>query len=51
MLRHHMVDEEGLLMKYNKDLTREEAESIIESNRKAMEDPHLQAMEDSGQDD
>ena len=44
MLRHHMVDEEGLLMKYNKDLTREEAESIIASNRKAMEDPHLQAM-------
>jgi hypothetical protein len=50
MLKHHMIDEEGLLMRYNKDLTREEAESIIESNRKAMEDPHLQAMEDSGQD-
>ena len=46
MLRHHMVDEEGLLMKYNKDLTRSEAESIIASNRQAMEDPHLQAMQE-----
>ena len=45
MLNHHMIDEVGLLMKYNKDLTRAEAESIIESNREAMEDEHLQAME------
>jgi hypothetical protein len=44
MLKHHMIDEIGLLMKYNKDLTRSEAESIVESNRKAMEDEHLQAM-------
>ena len=44
MLRHHMIDEVGLLMKYNQDLTQSEAESIIMSNREAMEDPHLQAM-------
>ena len=45
MLKHHMVDEIGLLMKYNKDLSKAEAEAIIESNREAMEDEHLQAME------
>ena len=44
MLKHHMIDEEGLLMKYNKDLTRAEAEAIIATNREAMEDPHLEAM-------
>ena len=43
-LRHHMIDEAGLLMEYNKDLSRAEAESIITKNRKAMEDEHLQAM-------
>ena len=45
MLNHHMIDEVGLLMKYNKDLNRAEAESIIKANREAMEDEHLQAME------
>ena len=32
-------------MKYNKDLTRAEAEDVIMTNREAMEDPHLQAMQ------
>ena len=44
-LRHHMIDEAGLLMEYNKDLSRAEAESIIAKNREAMEDEHLQAMQ------
>ena len=44
MLKHHMIDEVGLLMKYNQDLSQSEAESIIMANREAMEDPHLQAM-------
>ena len=44
-LRHHMIDEPDLLMQYNKDLSRIEAEKIIEKNRIAMEDPHLQAMQ------
>ena len=44
MLKHHMIDEVGLLMKYNGDLSKEEAESIIKANREAMEDEHLQAM-------
>ena len=41
-----MMDEVGLLMKYNKDLSQAEAEAIIESNKLAMEDEHLQAMEE-----
>ena len=45
MLKHHMIDEAGLIMKYNKDLNKSEAEAIILSNREAMEDEHLQAME------
>ena len=44
-LRHHMLDEVDLLIEYNKDLSRAEAEKIVEKNRIAMEDPHLQAME------
>ena len=44
MLNHHMIDEIGLLMKYNGDLTKSEAEAIIKANREAMEDEHLQAM-------
>jgi len=44
MLNHHMIDEIGLLMKYNGDLSKSEAEAIIMSNREAMEDEHLQAM-------
>ena len=45
-IRHHMIDEVGLLMEYNKDLSRGEAESIIEANKLAMEDEHLQEMEE-----
>jgi hypothetical protein len=32
-------------MQYNKDLSRTEAEKIVEKNKKAMEDPHYAAME------
>jgi len=50
-LRHHMMDEVDLLMEYNKDLSRPEAEKVVEKNKEAMEDEHLQAMQegDSGQ--
>ena len=44
-LRHHMLDEADLLMEYNNDLSRKEAEKTIEKNREAMEDEHLEAME------
>ena len=44
-LRHHMLDEADLLMEYNNDLSRKEAEKIIEKNKESMEDEHLQAME------
>ena len=44
-LKHHMLDEADLLMEYNNDLSRKEAEKIIEKNKEAMEDKHLQAME------
>ena len=43
-LKHHMIDEADLLMEYNNDLSRKEAEKIVEKNREAMEDEHLQAM-------
>ena len=36
MLKYHMIDEVGLLMKYNQDLSREDAENIIETNKKAQ---------------
>ena len=45
-LRHHMIDEPELLMEYNNDLSRKEAEKIVEKNREAMEDEHLQSMEE-----
>ena len=45
-LRHHMIDEVDLLMEYNKDLSRPEAEKIVEKNKEAMEDEHLQAMQE-----
>jgi len=48
-LRHHMLDEVDLLIEYNKDLSRAEAEKIVEKNRMAMEDPHLQAMKGNTQ--
>ena len=44
-LKHHMLDEADLLMEYNNDLSRKEAEKIVEKNREAMEDEHLKAME------
>ena len=45
-LRHHMLDEADLLMEYNDDLSRKEAEKIVEKNKEAMEDEHLKAMEE-----
>ena len=45
-LKHHMIDEVDLLMEYNNDLSRKEAEKIVEKNREAMEDEHLQAMKE-----
>ena len=32
-LKHHMLDEADLLMEYNKDLSRAEAEAIIQKNK------------------
>ena len=46
-LKHHMLDEVDLLMEYNNDLSRKEAEKVVEKNRKAMEDKHLQDMEEA----
>ena len=40
------MDEVDLLMEYNKDLSRAEAEKTVEKNREAMEDEHLVAMEE-----
>ena len=40
-----MIDEADLLMSYNGDLTRKEAEKVIQKNREAMEDPHYAAMQ------
>ena len=45
-IKHHMIDEVDLLMEYNNDLSRKEAEKIVEKNREAMEDEHLQAMKE-----
>tara|TARA_Y100001938_G_scaffold139916_1_gene207416 strand:- start:2628 stop:3938 length:1311 start_codon:yes stop_codon:yes gene_type:complete len=36
-LQNNMVTQAGLLMEYNKDLTKEEAESIVEENRQKNE--------------
>ena len=44
-LKHHMLDEVDLLMEYNKDLSRKEAEKVVEKNKEAMEDSHYKAME------
>ena len=41
-----MLDEVDLLMEYNKDLSRAEAEKTVEKNKEAMEDEHLVAMEE-----
>ena len=43
-LKHHMVDEIGLLMESNKDLSEEQAKATIQKNREAMADEHLQSM-------
>ncbi len=44
-LKHHMIDEIDLLMEYNKDLSRKEAEKIVEKNKESMSDPHYSEME------
>ena len=44
-LKHYMLDEPDLLMEYNKDLSRKEAEKIVEKNKEAMEDEHYEEME------
>ena len=36
-LRHNMINETDLLMSYNKDLTKQEAEKIIENNKQLKE--------------
>ena len=43
-----MLDEVDLLMEYNNDLYRREAEKIIEKNKESMEDTHLKNMETYG---
>ena len=40
-----MIDEIDLLMEYNKDLSRKEAEKIVEKNKESMSDPHYSEME------
>ncbi len=37
-LKHHMVDESDLLMEYNKDLSRKEAEKIVEKNKETRKE-------------
>ena len=44
-MKHHMIDEPDLLMEYNQDLSRKDAEKIVEKNKEAMEDPHYSDME------
>tara|TARA_R110002020_G_scaffold100977_1_gene238378 strand:- start:857 stop:1018 length:162 start_codon:yes stop_codon:yes gene_type:complete len=41
-----MLDEVDLLMEYNNDLSRKEAEKVVEKNKESMEDEHLKAMEE-----
>ena len=43
-LNHFMLDEADLLMEYNKDLSRKEAEKIIEKNKEAMTDTKEEEM-------
>ena len=50
-IRHHMIDEPDLLMQYNKDLSRKEAEKIVDKNKEAMEDPHYADMESNNTND
>jgi uncharacterized membrane protein len=44
-IKHHMIDETDLLMEYNQDLSRKDAESIVQKNKESMEDPHYSNME------
>ena len=37
-LKHYMIDEVDLLMEYNKDLSRKEAEKIVEENKESRQD-------------
>ena len=37
-LKHHMIDEIDLLMEYNKDLSRKEAEKIVEKNKESRDE-------------
>ena len=37
-LKHHMIDEVDLLMEYNKDLSRKEAEKIVEKNKESRDE-------------
>ena len=45
-LRHHMLDEVDLLMEYNKDLSRAEAEKIVEKNKEATENQPIEVLEE-----
>ena len=44
-LRHNMINETDLLMEYNKDLTKQEAEKIIESNKEVNSGSNVQIDE------
>ena len=37
-LKHHMLDEVDLLMEYNNDLSRREAEKIVEKNKESRQE-------------
>jgi hypothetical protein len=37
-MKHHMIDEPDLLMEYNQDLTRKEAEKIVEKNKEVRDE-------------
>ncbi len=45
-LRHHMIDEVDLLMEYNKDLSRPEAEKIVEKNKEATDNEPIEVLEE-----
>ena len=47
-LTHYMIDEVDLLMEYNNDLSRKEAEKIIEKNKQTREESQKRAMEVNG---
>ena len=37
-IKHHMIDEVDLLMEYNNDLSRKEAEKIVEKNKETRDE-------------